>query len=310
MMHPGMQLETLISQTRHQLLLVAPFVKSDAFGRVLNQVGESVNVRLVTRWRPDEIASGVSDLDVWLLVAEHSRCTLWLCSDLHAKYYRGDQRVLVGSANLTNAALGWSERPNLELLIESAILNDFERHLFANSVLVDRTVYEQIKEYVEAMPTCTEIQVGPTPAKTRVCSEDASNLIAADAWLPTLRHAEKLYTAYRGELEQLGTGSRVAAVTDLCALDVPLGLTKNQFGAYVGVQLLQKPIIRQIDQLVELPQRFGAVRDFLGTLPCADLDGFDANRAWQTLMRWLLHFLPNRYELTVGRRSEIFSRRK
>ena len=37
---------------------------------------------------------------------------------LHAKYYRFDDRVLVGSANMTASGLGYRHRGNLEILCE------------------------------------------------------------------------------------------------------------------------------------------------------------------------------------------------
>jgi hypothetical protein len=74
----------------------------------------------------------------------------------------------------------------------------------------------------------------------------------------------------------------------------------------VGTLLLQKPIVRQVDLFVETPQRFGAVRDLRSSLACADVPGFNPDRAWQTLMRWLRYFLSNRYMLSVPNFSEVF----
>ncbi|NNJ13476.1 hypothetical protein EKD04_024430 [Chloroflexales bacterium ZM16-3] len=55
-------------------------------------------------------------------------------------------------------------------------------------------------------------------------------------------------------------------------------------------------------------QRFGAVRDVLARLPCAATPGFDATLAWQTLMRWLFHFLPVRYTRLPSRHAEVVGR--
>ena len=65
------------------------------------------------------------------------------------------------------------------------------------------------------------------------------------------------------------------------------------------------PLISQVDQLLNQPRRFGEVRDLLKAL-CGP--SFDASRAWQTLMRWMLYFLPERYKLTVPHHSEIMYR--
>ena len=73
----------------------------------------------------------------------------------------------------------------------------------------------------------------------------------------------------------------------------------------MGLLLLQQPIVRQIDELLATPQRFGAVKQFLQTQPCAAQPDFDATRAWQTLLDWLFYFLPERYERVPSRHSEV-----
>ena len=308
MKYPGLLLEELCVQAQHEVLLVAPFIKVHSLERLLGGVAANVRVQCVTRWRPDEIAAGVSDLDVWFLVRERVNSSLWLRSDLHAKYYRGDQQVLVGSANLTNAALGWSKWSNLELLISSEILPDFERELFTGSVAVDDGLYNHVKQMVEALPANTFVNRESDNIAPDLPDVEDIQSVPIAAWLPMLRHPENLYIAYTGNWDLLGTGSRVAALHDLQALYIPHGLSREQFESYIGAQLLQTPIVRQVDQFIETPQRFGAVRDFLETLPCAAREDFDADIAWQTLMRWMQCFMPRRYTLDVPGHSEVFYR--
>jgi len=301
----GNRLEELCFQAKDEVLLVAPFIKMNALERLLARIPLDARVQCVTRWRLDEIAVGVSDLDVWLLIKDRPHSTLWLRSDLHAKYYRGDNEVLVGSANLTNAALGWSQHTNLEILISSDILNEFEQELFSGSVMVNDSLYNHVKQMVEAIPSIHKpdmVDIVPD------LLNESITLAPLEAWLPMLRHPEKLYTAYIGNVDQLGTGSQIAALHDLQALEIPLGLSRKQFETYVGIQLLQKPIVSKVDQFVEIPQRFGAVRDFLKSLPCSTEEGFEPNIAWQTLMRWMIHFILPRYTVTIARFSEIISR--
>lgn len=302
------QLVQLITQARKELLLVAPFIKVNTLQKLLENINEKVYVKCVTRWRPDEIITGVSDLEVWLLIRDRPNSTLWLRSNLHAKYYRGDQQVLIGSANLTDTALGWSRQPNLELLVPTNVQMEFEEVLFAGSVQVDNSIYEHIRDIVDNIQERTPLQ--PSTITIELSDEEVGEIVPIEEWLPMLRHPEKLYAAYIGEFEQLGTGTRIAAISDLGMLDIPPRLNKAAFAAYVGVQLLQKPIISQVDQFVAKPQRFGAVRDFLKTLPCSSQEGFDADFAWQTLMRWLLYFLPHRYNKVIPNHSEIFLRIK
>lgn len=311
---PGDLLHELCAQTAAELVLVAPFAKVGTVERLLAVLPPSASLRMVTRWRVEEIVAGVSDLEVWPLLQSRSGCQLFLHPFLHAKYFRGDGQCLVGSANLTAAALGWSEPRNLELLVPLAAsqlaLAEFERDVFRASVPVTDELYLQMRDLVDAL--------GPVKPPHVVAAEvvkerpDVAYVVdpmpGRDEWVPQLRNPEDLYTAYSGQAELLPGTSREAAYSDLALLSVPPGLSKAAFELSVAGLLLQMPIVLEVDRLVTTPQRFGAVRDLLERLPCAHRKGFSADRAWQTLMRWLRHFLPKRYGLAIPNHSEVFFR--
>ena len=71
--------------------------------------------------------------------------------------------------------------------------------------------------------------------------------------------------------------------------------------------LCQQPVVQAIDQVTAVPQRFGAVKGLLATR-YKHQQGFDASYGWQTMMRWLLYFLPHRYSVSTPHHSEVFSR--
>ncbi len=314
MILPGSQLEELCVQACNEVILVAPFIKAPALVRLLAQIPPQISLKCVTRWRLEEILAGVSDLEVWTILKYRPDASLWLRPDLHAKYYRADQKCLVGSANLTSTALGWIKQINLELLVplpaNNAQLLDFEEELFAGSVQVDQAIFAQMQLAVQLLgeqyPKILPLEASPQFES----EEESQEAIATDAWLPTLRNPEDLYLAYSGRSEKLSTVSREAALLDLSVFPMPPDLPKAAFQVYVGSLLLQKPIIRQVDVLLSTPQRFGAVTDLLSSLACSQSPNFDADRAWQTLMRWLRYFLPNRYALSVPNHSEVFGRVK
>ena len=312
---PGVQLIALCAQSLNEVVLCAPFIKTDAFRRVVESVPSEVTLHCITRWRPDEIAVGVSDLDVWPFLRDRGRSSLRLCANLHAKYYRADTNCLVGSANITAAALGWAAQPNLELLVpvshEAQALTGFESQVFAVSAEVDDSIYEQMVDIVQAISTQVQrLSCQLEPVGSIDASEENGLISQPDPfWLPSLRNPEELFLAYAGRIDRLSAASQEAGTDDLAALVVTPGLPREAFEAYVGGLMLQQPAIRKIDVLVATPQRFGAVRDTIAAMvPEGRAAGFDADRAWQTLMRWLRHFLPDRYGLSVPRHSEVFYR--
>jgi hypothetical protein len=122
-------------------------------------------------------------------------------------------------------------------------------------------------------------------------------------WVPDLRYPQDLYAAYESGPQVLSRASARAAEHDLVALDLPVGLDPEGFKAVVGDRLWRTPLLQGLLPLLRDPQRFGAV-----TRELSDQLGLtkqDAQATWQTLMRWLLAFCPERVERRVYRRSEV-----
>ena len=312
----GTELFNLCAEANQEVLLVAPFIKASVLGRLLNQISPDVSLRCITRWFPEEIVAGVSDLEVWGLIQNRANSSLWLRSNLHAKYYRADNRCLIGSANLTGKALGWSNCPNLELLValsaDEPTARAFETELLKACIPVTEDLFEQMSVAVDLLAEQAPNAISHDPFQVEILENNlkSDDLVDVNAWLPTLRNPEDLYLAYSGQTEKLSTVSKIAALTDLRSLSIIPNLSSKVFKAYVGTLLLQKPIIQKIDSFVNTPRRFGAVKSLLNALPCAIVPYFNAERAWQTLMRWLLYFFPNRYALSVPNYSEVFYRIK
>ncbi len=301
----GDEVVKTVAQAKDEVVLVAPFIKRAAIDRVLSGC-VATSLGCITRWKPVEIAAGVSDLAVYETVRD-SGGSLWLRHDLHAKYFRGDDHVLVGSANLTGAALGWSASPNLELLVpldrfdENAVA--FEREVRRHCVLVTDDLYEQFlvaeAEWTNSLPR--------PPHELPVASSGAP-APAAHTWLPQTRQPQDLYRVYATtDTDSLPRPMRSRASVDLTVLAVPPGLPESAFNAVAAASLLATTVHHGLDSLVSTPQRFGAVRDFL--MAEHGLDRAAADEAWQTIIRWLRHFLPNRYEYSRPRHSEVIRRR-
>jgi hypothetical protein len=292
----GDELLKLAADAKHELILCAPFAKQGVVQRILTATQDSVSIEVVTRWRPEEIAAGVSDTEV--LAAVEGRGGLVLLHDrLHAKYYRNESRVLVGSANLTATALGWSPNPNLELLSQVSLgeIEELEQRLRAEAI--QATVARAVEVETAAL------LLGSVPAV------ESSQLISGEEWVrwvPTLRIPDDLFLAYNGKGRQLSTASQSAAARDLIALDIPSGLGAVSFAVVVGHRLLQQPVIRDLDDFLVEARRFGEVRDFLQARLSCDRD--EAETSWQTLMRWLICFLPDRFVQRTPNWSEMFQR--
>ena len=312
MVEIGKRLIERLACAKVSVILAAPFIKLNVLRKLIESIPVDVELLCVTRWKVEEILAGVSDIEVWSLIKERPKSQLSLISNLHAKYYRIDDNCFVGSANLTKTALGWSPTPNLEFLVEISTQNDdakaFETCLLANCISVDQNLYEEIAQKLENLK-------GWLPP-FHIFDEDWStfneiypddhNVPVFDKWIPSLRNPEDLFLAYDTQVDKLTKISREYAQLDLDAFIIQKGFPRPIFEANIALQLLEKPILRNLDIFLETPRRFGEVTAFLQT----KLDGIeDIDRTWQTIMRWLRYFLPDRYGLSIPRHTEVFYRR-
>lgn len=290
----GDELLTLAQATHHELLIVAPYIKAAALQRVLEACPSGVDIKVVTRWRLEEIASGVSDLEVWPLLKER-KAELWLHPSLHAKYYRSDDRIMVGSANLTAAGLGWRPDSNLEVLIEVTMLQEklvsFQPALWASASKVNDALHQS---YLDALSL-----FDPPPK----LSPPLSPVVNFYDWRPQLRFPGDLFKLYAGQLDHLTNASKEAGTIDLRSLNPPALLDEKRFNAWIGLQLQLHPEMKAIDKAADAPRRFGEMRALL-----RERHAEDPTRAWQTWVRWIDHFLPGRYLNNEANYSEIFQR--
>ena len=296
-MRPGDQLIQMCAMAEHQVVICAPFVKVGAVTTILETIPPRAAIEVFTRWRPEEVAAGVSDPAVLSLV-QHRGGTLHLCDRLHAKYTRVDTKALVGSANITAAALGWARYPNLELMIsvgaDHPSLLSLEEVLRRDSILATQELAEEILAAAELLPS---------PGLAIADSEEPV-LDTSCEWYPRLREPFDLYTAYAEGPERLTRVSAWASNIDLDALQVPPNLDRVAFEAVIASRLSQLGLIRRLNDFMSQPRRFGEVRDLLQKELSLTRD--ESEHAWQTVMRWLLHFLPAHYVRQVHSHTEMF----
>ena len=128
---PG-DLVTRLYSNAQSLVIAAPYIKANALSRILANVNAEASLICVTKWDPHDIAVGASDVECRSLIIGFGG-SFRLHPSLHAKYYRIDDVILIGSANLTSSAMGWSPQPNLEILCRAG--DDFDSLTFQQELL-------------------------------------------------------------------------------------------------------------------------------------------------------------------------------
>jgi len=132
-----------------EILIFSAYCTHQAVAEVLQNVSKNVKIKVITRWRKEDILKGSSDLKVFDVVREKGG-TVYRHPDLHLKFYvRDKQQKIFGSANLTNRGIGLHPNANnIENLtsIETFTVKDT---IFANQLINDaqEVTAEMVEEF-------------------------------------------------------------------------------------------------------------------------------------------------------------------
>ena len=286
----------LLGSAERNALIVAPFIRSEALAKLLDAVPPKVDTTIVTRWRPLDLLAGASDLRVWD-VAATKPATLLLRNDLHAKLFAADDVCLVGSANVTNLALGWHAPANLELLVSvprtKARIAEFEQALFAGCVLATEEQRDSLKSVVDELDSLA--QQGASLANH---NREPLGVLPWN-WFPRTRTPEDLYAVYSGDT-QFSREILRAMQADLHAVNPPATLDPERFDNWFATLISQTPLIAWIVSEID---HSGSVNETALETKLSemhiDTHEHRARDVLETVRRWMTHFLPAHYETTA-----------
>ena len=231
-----------------ELVVVAPYIKKDALTRILSKVNSNASLICVTRWFPYDLALGASDAACRNLVTDFGGQFL-LHPTLHAKYYRINNTVLIGSANLTSSAMGWTSHPNLEIL--SGAGDDFDAIGFEKGLLAESR--EITDSEFQSWVAISEIDqpVGGLP-------ESLHPLIS---WRPTTRDPRHIQLRYRNRESEIASfDEQDASRVDIDSLRIPLGLTDPELHAWISTSLMSAPFTDSVVGLLGNPDKTASTR--------------------------------------------------
>lgn len=291
MVTDGERLKALLAEAKERIILCAPFVKESVLRTILATIPPSLPLKVVTRWRPDEVAAGVSDLEVFDVLCERDNAVLLLLDDLHAKLYVADEQCLVGSANLTASALGWSKRSNVELLIP-AKTDDLDVASLLTRLENARMATSDLRQRIQAESESIE-SINLSEGEAMASEKGYRHL----PWLPRCAAPDKLYEVYEDSATSaVATGTRDDAVADLLDISVPDGLSQNDFQEVVKQSLLRMSVFAEI--IREVPKGW---TDEQGRSVISqarpDFDRDDVEVQWRIVRDWIAVYFRDQIEV-------------
>lgn len=243
------------------IFLIVPFIKVDALRRLQLLERKNNHVKVIARWRPDDLISGATDVEVFTYLKEVG-CSLYVNNDIHMKLYVFESNVAFNtSANLTLRGLGYIQPSNIEVgnLVNLTPFDWSMIHkILLSSRQVDDAVYERARAFIEGYPETTQNRAEPDffekPKRFTIGS------------LPAVTTPAMLAEFYFASSLECYTPEDVRRAThDLAAFGVPFGLTRVQFEKYLGDAFRKSPFVISFIEFLKTngSLRFGAVNDWL-----------------------------------------------
>lgn len=284
------------------LLILAPFAKLSAVKYIHSVLKQSHPIKIVSRWRANDLLSGVTDADIYPFLRDNGS-ELYINKDLHAKLFVfASNDAFLTSSNLTLAGLGLSSEPNLEV---GAFLRLHQKdwdalfEIIAASRRVDEAVYIRLQSFLAGQPKRPPIP--ELPLEDELLFGPPKRFTIAS--LPATPTPERLADFYfqRGRINFTAEETR-RALHDVFVFKIPPGLDEDRFRRTLNEHFRQSAFVSSFVEFLRSQSslRFGAVKEWMHSL-CEDVPlpyKWELNENVRILYDWLAHFYP---EISWGR---------
>ena len=290
-MNIGDRILNILSSAKKTVRITAPFIKAQTLEQVLGVIPESIHVTCITRWRPEDIALGVCDLEIFDQLKERDQSDLMIHPNLHAKLFAADEVCLVGSANLTATALGWRSPQNLELMITLKTsdhrLNDWWDELLEDSIEATEEMRDALRSEVEILKASFK--------PIQLPKSDQNNEEVHKIWVPECPRLSGLWEAYSGDKEKLAKSAFDSAMADLAVLNLPPGMHHVSFQKSVKTAVRNTQLFQEVNKLTQKGLSDSVAHKFL--IEQCDIAPNDVDRRWNVIKSWISKLFPDEFRI-------------
>lgn len=283
-------LEERIQANDNIILILVPFAKLPALQKLHWLNSRDVKIKVVCRWRPEDIVASVSDLEIYPFLKQ-SGCQLYINSSIHLKLYVfASNTAFNTSGNMTLRGLGYSEGANIEVgNMVSLTAADWTKiyDVINSSRLVTDDIYQRFKEYSAQHPPVSRplppVDLMPAPKSYTISS------------LPATDSPKKLADFYFSHEQQKGPLEDVRrAAHDLAIFGIPPGLSSSEFDKRLGDAFNKTPFVTAFIAFLKSARslRFGAVNDWIYN-KCEDVPlpyRWEIKENTRIFYDWLVHY--------------------
>lgn len=271
----GHRIRELFSTAKKSVAIIAPFIKKGALCSLTEVVDPDIHLRCVTRWLPEEVATGVTDPAIIYELQKRGNYSLTIVDSLHAKMYIADDRCLIGSVNTTNKGFGDVDNSNIEVLVESSVDDPDINKTLSD---IDRS------EKVATIEMAEKIMVLATSLPQRDINVDKF-------WFPRSNKPGDAFKFYSNMPEEYISEADRLLLLDLEATKIPPGLSEPEFRFEICSLLSEIPLV---DALLDVTNDITLTRsDVRPQLKLLENEEFSVNDLWRSLVNWVAYFFSD-----------------
>ena len=206
-------------------LLIVSFIKLDALKRLIGAADHWKKLKVIVRWRVQDIMSGSSDLEIYEFLRDH-KISLYYNERIHLKLYIFESNTAFNtSGNLTSKGLGYSLNGNIEVGAMVILTdNDWESiyELINQSTPVDDALYQKMQYTIDSIPK------PPVPRPLPAWPANSKKLFTIQAF-PASPDVDYLIDYYSStDRTKFSSEEKQRAIHDLIAFKLPKGLNRNE----------------------------------------------------------------------------------
>jgi hypothetical protein len=286
-------LETRLHSGDPLLLVISPFIGLEALQRFIAKAGSLRGIKVIVRWRPEDLRNGVSDIAIFPYLSEQG-IPLYINQDIHLKLYVFESNsAFCTSGNLTLRGFGYNEKANIEVgCFVSLVQDDWLRlyELISKSRQVDERMFSLFKQYLAGCPEMSQ----PPPPPPELFGPGKAYTISS---LPAMETPTKLAEFYfASELANKPAEEVRRAAHDCAIFALPPGLDHVTFNQRLGLSFRTTPFVVDFIEMLKTEKslRFGAVNDWIHR-KCEDVPlpyRWEIKENTRIFYNWLQHFVP------------------
>lgn len=259
----------LAKQATRSIEIFTPFIKKDTLAKLIEALpNRDFPISVITTWNIKDIASGVTDLEVYPYCKEKG-IYLFINNRIHLKTYLVDYgKVLTGSANMTGRGMGLSEKSNYETLVELPAVDS--EYLIKLAHIRREAVYVQDPYYEDMAAAVAKYRdkYQSDDLEIQKIQEEIESRIKKDFYLiselPMSKNLKTIFDVVSGRTVG-DSEERANAEHDIATYDLDRQKYKDyeEFRAVLKGRFFNHPFIIELCDYVTECKRFGDIRNWV-----------------------------------------------